>query len=1024
MSRPIEHSVVIVAALLLSMCFSIRGLKAETNEHRIIHAVRAKIAPVIDGKLEDNCWRQAQEVTGFMFRNSNHLASFQSFGYVCYDESHIFIGVKCLIPQGCKPAGKMLPHDSNIWSHDIVEIMLDPGWTRSDYYQFAINAYGATFDCSRLYAGTHEDDAWNGEWEGKSYISDSFWSAELAIPFHNLSISPKVGSTWGINLCRETAKPTRELSSIALSGAFNDAKKFAILKGLNVNFRKYLFGIGPGQVVFDHFSKKPQGILKMPLINMTGKSRKVKVDFYQRGMTEKDEISSKEIFLKKNESIEFKLEKLDIEPINQKEKDLYIVRGRAKTKKIVVSDIKTGTILSVHLLKKPSVCEAMRLDVYNPWQKKISKGKTDKVSLKVHIFLPEEHLKKGKLLVNLISREEPKSVAATKSVFAPTMVTEIDFPTTTIPWGAYDVYAIFNDPTGCEIVSSKKDVVVLPGGKQSIHVLNNLVSELMNAKKRGLLCSSEIEFMNPRKGWCFFSITGNAKVKLDSEKNLLVHSKTGKEITEVMRFLPVGKHTVHINGELEELTIQAIPELIYCRYDKSKTHIKPFGPYDWPFLNKEVLSNCNLIIGNKFNEEMQKWRAQGKKWLDPIGIPGRGNKNISSEAFYQYWTKSLGYNHPQMNGIIVDEFIGLSEEKYIAFADSFRCLAADPVFKGRDLYAYCTSIFGSEAGKLFLHTLYGAGWHHALEQYLPEKPTEKRAKEFINDTLVRNAQDWNLAFPNSVRKAVITLGYLSQPTESLNIYPSVNYKVYMDMQFEAIANNPAFFGTYGIMEYKSAYSDEEIVRWAGRLYRHYCIEGNRTRLSKDPYNLTHILNPDFDMGTKHWEIKAAEKGSITVKQYRGYSWLQGRYPRTTQGDNFLVMRRSVKSPNVFSQEIKNLKPGHLYSMKMITADYQDLIKGLSKKAKHSIITKIDNVEILSGPKKSFQFIFPNGHALGEFNRRHKHYYWMNYHWYVFRAKGTTAKLRISDWKNNKEPGAPVGQELMFNFIEIQPYIGN
>lgn len=42
----------------------------------------------------------------------------------------------------------------------------------------------------------------------------------------------------------------------------------------------------------------------------------------------------------------------------------------------------------------------------------------------------------------------------------------------------------------------------------------------------------------------------------------------------------------------------------------------------------------------------------------------------------------------------------------------------------------------------------------------------------------------------------------------------------------------------------------------------------------------------------------------------------------------------------------------------------------------------------------------------------------------FRAAGDTAALTVSDWKSEKDPGGPVGQELMFNFIEIQPYIGD
>ena len=61
------------------------------------------------------------------------------------------------------------------------------------------------------------------------------------------------------------------------------------------------------------------------------------------------------------------------------------------------------------------------------------------------------------------------------------------------------------------------------------------------------------------------------------------------------------------------------------------------------------------------------------------------------------------------------------------------------------------------------------------------------------------------------------------------------------------------------------------------------------------------------------------------------------------------------------------------------------------------------------------------HTLGKFNAEHP--YWMNYHWRVFRAKANTSQLTVSDWASDTAAGGPAGQELMYNFLEIQPYIG-
>ena len=80
--------------------------------------------------------------------------------------------------------------------------------------------------------------------------------------------------------------------------------------------------------------------------------------------------------------------------------------------------------------------------------------------------------------------------------------------------------------------------------------------------------------------------------------------------------------------------------------------------------------------------------------------------------------------------------------------------------------------------------------------------------------------------------------------------------------------------------------------------------------------------------------------------------------------------------------------------------------------------------MLPGKKKSFQAVFTNHYArpVGEF-KGNKSFY-MNYHWRVFRAKQTTAQLTVTDWKNATTPGGPSGQELMFNFFEVQPYFEN
>jgi hypothetical protein len=218
-------------------------------------------------------------------------------------------------------------------------------------------------------------------------------------------------------------------------------------------------------------------------------------------------------------------------------------------------------------------------------------------------------------------------------------------------------------------------------------------------------------------------------------------------------------------------------------------------------------------------------------------------------------------------------------------------------------------------------------------------------------------------------------------------------------------------------------ADEETVRFVGRLYRHYAIEGKAKMLTQDPLFLTHIQNADFEKGTEGWTLHPALEGSIAAKRFPRYGRIEGRYmglgrPADPEhiGDTFLWMKRNEKGPNTFSQTIKDLEPGRLYSMKMLSCDYNDLVNPKAKKLEEA--NKFIGSVVLEGaeidPKRSFTEMYSS-------NPEPKIPVWITYHWKVFRAKRATAKLIVSDWQGGSQTGDFVRQEQTFNFLEIQPY---
>jgi hypothetical protein len=429
--------------------------------------------------------------------------------------------------------------------------------------------------------------------------------------------------------------------------------------------------------------------------------------------------------------------------------------------------------------------------------------------------------------------------------------------------------------------------------------LNNFVTELLNLPK--VPSGAEARFVNPREGWVFMSSAAGGKVQVGLNGEAV--AQTGQGNAEVMRFLPAGEHKIRVEGAVERLVVRAAPELIFCKYQYD-LHVRPHGPYDWAFLERHVLAHVNCIVGNG-NERQRPMagacKGQGKRWLVECPLPGlRQEEPVTADEAYEFWARNPGLQDPLLDGLIVDEFLGGrrgSDPKYRAWTEAMQRIRANGWFKGKHFYPYCGAMYGAELSEAFIRATVAAGYRFAWEQYLKEPPTETAAREQLA-ALTERMQGWLRAFPGCAAHMVMCLGYMSTPPESLNADPKVDYKVWMDAQFHHLANDPAFDGLYGLMEYTCGYTDEETVRWAARLYRHYGIEGQTEMLSPQlgfRYRLGHLNNPDFEEGTKGWAIQAAEAGSMETGTMEGWSWLQGRYPRTTQGDtsSFLASDREM-----------------------------------------------------------------------------------------------------------------------------------
>jgi len=580
--------------------------------------------------------------------------------------------------------------------------------------------------------------------------------------------------------------------------------------------------------------------------------------------------------------------------------------------------------------------------------------------------------------------------------------------------------------------------------------LNNLVSVLLEASSVSQ-SSKPLTLTRSHDGWVFISVAckgkGTVRVVLDREPGA-VTVRDGDGDSEAMRHVTKGEHTIRVECEdkssVEKLVVKAIPELMHCGLGFNP-EIKSYGVYDMDFLKADILPNITTLIVPSSIQLSQSviddWHRQGKKFVAEVGINSEAK---TAEEHASFWN-SFYSKAPFLDGIIINEFIvnrpvvewaALTPERlgrmererkqYEAYGEAIRKLRTDERNKNKMLYAYV----GGSGKKLnqeiigtnFVRTIIDSGYRVALERYLHEMSSEQGSKDALQ-AFVDGIADWEAKEPGVKQQMVIAFGLFSMPPGGINKQPNVDYHVWMDQQMNLVANHPTLSGIGGLEWWTSLLADEETVRFVGKLYRHYAIEGKTNLLTRDPLFLTHIQNADFEKGTEGWTLRPADEGSIAAKSFPRYGRIEGRYmglgrPADPEhiGDTFLWVKRSAKGPNTFSQTVKGLEPGRLYSMKMFTCDYNDLVSPKAKKREEANrfigSVAIEGVEV--DAKRSFAEMYSS-------SPEPKIPVWITYHWKVFRANGATAKLVVSDWQSEKEAGDTFGQEQTFNFLEIEPY---
>ena len=195
--------------LLIALSFTlITNLNtwAEENIQTVkkeLRAVKTEQPPTVDGALDDACWQDAPQATGFIDERTGELSKSQSVGRLVYTDKAIYLGVYLYDDMPDKIVARQTKDQTRFQGEDWMSFSLDPFHTHqfSDRNFFMANALGTKY--AHLATGRAEKSEWIGLWKAAAQVVDDGWIVEMEIPWQMLDYpDTKEPIRMGINIDR------------------------------------------------------------------------------------------------------------------------------------------------------------------------------------------------------------------------------------------------------------------------------------------------------------------------------------------------------------------------------------------------------------------------------------------------------------------------------------------------------------------------------------------------------------------------------------------------------------------------------------------------------------------------------------------------------------------------------------------------------------------------------------------------------------------------------------------------------
>jgi hypothetical protein len=173
---------------------------------------KAAAAPVLDGKLDDAAWANAQAIDSFLEYDPNPgvESRFKTDVRVVHDDKYLYIMARMYDPAPDSIVSLLSRRDVRTQS-DQLKIMIDSYHDRRTGYEFCVNPAGVKRD---FYVSNdnNEDPSWDAVWDVATAVDSLGWVAEFRIPFSQMRFPDSPSHTFGFMVVRDVARTGARIS--------------------------------------------------------------------------------------------------------------------------------------------------------------------------------------------------------------------------------------------------------------------------------------------------------------------------------------------------------------------------------------------------------------------------------------------------------------------------------------------------------------------------------------------------------------------------------------------------------------------------------------------------------------------------------------------------------------------------------------------------------------------------------------------------------------------------------------------